>query len=1056
MNRKLHTYLCVLFLLLAVPAISVAQVKISGQVKSQSDGDPIVSATVVEKGTTNGVSTDAKGNFSLTVKGPQSIIQVSYVGMELWEQKVGNRTRFDILLKENLVLEEVVVVGYGTVSKSDLTGAVSSVRARDIVNARTASFNEALAGMAAGVMVASTGGEPGAGVDIKIRGASSVSGGVEPLYVVDGVPFDGGIESSGRLGNSSLNPLALINPADIESMEILKDASATAIYGSRGANGVIIITTKSAKAGKTRVNYSADFGVDLPPAKQIRVLNATEWVEYQAKAFPTYSNKFGDAGQIKYYPDDHNWQKEVMRNAFSQTHNLSVSGGNQKTAFVLSLGYTNRDGIVVNTAMDRTNASLKLDHSVNKWLKVGMTGRYALMNQQGVTSVDGVGSGAGIFQQMLVFRPTNTDVMDIEEDVDGTIQNNPLRNARETVQKTRSSRIQGDAYVQITFLPGLTLKSTFSAYRTDNKSKNYFPSYLAQGRIDNGRISHVATINSKWINENILTYTKRFNKKQALTLTGVFSIEQTNVEGLNTQTKDLALESFEEESLQYGQLLTIPINSLTQQNMISFMARANYSFNAFLFTASIRADGSSKFPAGNKYSYFPSAAVAWKAHEEPFLKRLNIFDQLKLRFSYGRTGNQSIGPYSSLTRYSSFYYSYGTAAGTSGATLAPGISVNTLGNKDLKWETTEQFNAGLDVSVLRGRLNLSADFYYKYTFDLLITQQIPYTSGFASRLANIGDVDNKGIELTINSHNITRKNFSWSTDFNISVNRNKVKSIGGGNRYPVNSPGNYGSNYANIFYVAEGYPIGAIFGYKTDGVYQLSDFNEFYENGEFITDKARQMEIYKQHVNDAGAVLSNNPFTLREGVPDYRSNAAYPGALRLKDGEQVYLGSNEPKFFGGIMNRFSYKNWDLSVFFNFSYGGKIFNANYGVLNGTEGNRNLLKDYYDNRWWPDRQTNKYPIFNDAWGLAQTTDMQVEDASYLKLKDITVGYSLPKKVAAKLGISGARVYLSMRNMFTWTKYSWYDPEYANKNPLYSALEKFSYPMPRTVVAGLAINF
>ena len=1081
MNFKENCKRLLLFslFLLFVSGVS-AQIQVTGVVIDEVDESPLSGVTVMEVGTQKGVITDMDGNYSITVKDENSRLSFTYIGKEAKTVRVGNRRKVDVTMGDQAnELNELVVIGYGSAKKSDLTGSVASMKASAIEESRSASFTSALAGKIAGVMAIQNGGDPGAGINIKIRGASSVSAGTSPLYVIDGVLMENSqseVSGASRMGDTSLDPMALINPNDIASIEVLKDASATAIYGSRGANGVVIITTKSGtKDGSTQLSFSADAGFDLLPQKRTYALSGAEYENYMRLRFPLpadfvpgESTLAGNTA-LGWNPDgtpkitgiNRVWQDEIFRLGVSQNYNISLRGSSKKNTYAFSLGYYDKTGIVKNSDMNRFSYSMKAESTVNNYLKLGMNLSGSVMVNNGIVNATNQ-TQSNIFTQMLIFRPNITD-REIEDSTDaddpGSSWNNPITNLNSVVQRTDARRTQGTAYVIVTPSKHWTLRSTIGGYMTDAKSKNFYPSTSGMGRVDKGRASHGVARTTNLLNENTLTFMKTFNEIHAVNVLGGITFQRTIFDNLTTTTTGLEIESLDEESLKFGANILPPENSYSYYSLMSYLGRINYTLKSrYLFTASFRADGSSKFPKGNKFSYFPSGAFAWKMNEEAFLKNVKEIDQLKLRLSYGRTGNQSINTLAALAMMSKKYYSFNTAQGTTGSPIINmGVIPGTIGSDKLRWETTDQYNVGVDLSLFNSRVNFTADLYYKYTTDLLITEQLPGISGYQSVVRNIGSVVNKGLELNLGTVNMNTKNFTWTSDLNISFNKNRVKNIGSGDRIPITPTAIMQGHFLDVFYVREGYPIGAMFGYKTDGLYQCRDFSDFYDaNGTFISDKAQQKAIYD---NIKG---NNGQFTLREGVVS-RGNAVEPGYLKLKkqgegdvitSDDKVYLGSNEPKFFGGFTNRFSYKNVELSIFLQFSYGNKLFNTNHAMLRGYN-NYNIEQQYYDNMWTIDRQNAPLHIYSDNIGRQTATELQAEDASYLKIKEISFSYRLPKKAMRHLGVKGAKVFVSGINLFTFTKYSWYDPEFSSTNPLTGGLDKYSYPTARTFNAGFSID-
>ncbi len=1073
MKRRLLFSISLTFLLLSQAVSAIAGIKITGRVTDEN-AQPIMGVTVVEKGSNKGTTTDLNGNYAIEVKSNSSVLRFSYLGYKTQHITVEKKTRIDVKMEPDVnEIDDVVVIGYGVVKKADLTGSVASLKMKDFEESNVASFTSALTGRLPGVLAIQNGGAPGAGIDIKVRGASSVSAGTSPLYVIDGIMMDNSsseILGASRKGDEGLDPMATINPDDIESIEVLKDASATAIYGSRGANGVIIITTKSGSesSGGTAVRFSAKFGVDYKPQKRIEVLNGEEYEDYMRFMWPLPTDFVPGETELgenlaKYWNADGTpkrsgvntvWQDEIMKPAWSQDYNVSLSGRAGKTAYYASLGYLDKDGMVKSTNMNRFSYNTKIDTQIKPWLKMGVNLNGSITNNTGIISAH-TQTNSGLFTQMLIFRPNlaSDDFGDetLSDDDPGNPRNNPVNNIKNILQSTNARRTQGSTYLVITPLKGLEIKSTFGGYFTEAKSKNFYSADSGPGRLTDGEVTHGTSRVTNWLNENIVTYNKTFNKKHTLTAMGGITFQKTITDGFSTTGTNIKIDSQKEESLPFSELFN-STSGLYKSQLMSYLGRLNYNYDdRYLLTASIRADGSSKFPKGNKFSYFPSGAVAWRISEEEFLRNAHWLDMLKIRASYGQTGNQSINNLAALATLGKVYYNFNGEVGGS-----PYVDIGTIlsgiGNGSLKWETTTQYDAGIDLNMFGNRVVITADYYYKHTTDLLITEQLAGISGFESVVRNIGSVNNQGVEFTLSTLNIKGKNFQWSSDLNISFNRNRVIDIGSGDRIAVTPDAIMQGHYPDVFYVREGYPIGAMFGYKTDGLYQLSDFEDFYVDGQFITDPAEQKRIYNEIKADG-----TRTFTLREGVEGRGGDVLEPGYLKIlnKSDEKVYLGSAEPKFFGGFSNRFTYKNWELSVFLQFSYGNKLFNVNHGLLH-SRSTFNIERDYYENMWTIDNQSGTMHYYGDGLGREYPTDLQAEDASYLKVKDITLTYSLPRKVLNRIGMKSAKVFVSGKNLFTFTKYTWYDPEYASRNTLTSGLDRYSYPTARTFMFGVSFNF
>lgn len=1043
-----------------------------------TQSEPVIGAAVMEKidgRQGNAAISDSEGRFSLSVSSESPVLEVSSIGFETQLVKVGRQRTITVVLVSDIQqLDGIVVIGYGTSRKSDLTGSVASLRTSQLEDDKSTSLTGLLASKVPGVMVASTGGAPGSMNSVIVRGSSSVSGGTAPLYVVDGVLMGGSndeISAADRIGDEKLDPLSTINPDDIASIEVLKDASATAIYGSRGANGVVIVTTKSGQLNEpAKLTFSYSYSLDARP-KLIDMLSGPEYETYMAertgmnyvlednvevlsKASAMWWN---EDGTVKHRGVDHNWQKEILRPAGTHNANLSIRGGSKSTTYFISLGVLNKTGVVLNSSMDRYSIAAKVNTNVKKWLKAGIDIKGSFVENNGIVSAhDQITSN--VFGQMLIYSPI-LGPEEIWDDLDdGTNpKHNPLSNVTQTVQNNKTNRLQGNMFLDFKITPDLHFKTSVGGYLNNTKTKNYYNSKYGPGYGTNGKITHATSSVTNILNENILTYHKKFKRWHNFNAMAGLTIERTTTDKLSITTTDILMESLKEESLSFGHIIGVPVNSLLETTLLSGLGRINYSYkNKYLLTASLRADGSSIFPEGNKFSYFPSVALAWKASEEKFLRNVPWIDLLKFRLSYGQTGNQRINALSSLALLASRYYCFNSSQGMETPVINSGMLPASIGNELLRWERTAQYNAGIDLNVFQGRLGLTLDAYYKDTRDLLITEQLPGVSGFDSAVRNIGRVSNRGVEFLLTSTNIEKRNFKWTSNLNISFNRNRVEEIGNGDRIAITPDGLVMDSYPDVFYVREGYPLGAMFGFRYDRLYQLSDFKEFYDDwGGFISDPAMQASIYK----------SCKRFTLRDGVIQSGSFDPAPGAIKAKKiadntnpvnaaEDAVYLGSAEPLFFGGFANNFELGNWYMSLNCTFSYGNKLFNAN-GRLLEDRGNTNISRHYYENCWKIDRQDGTEPVYGDQ-SMKMTTDRQVEDASYFKIRNVVIGYNINNSFTRRLGISRLKVYVSADNLATFTKYSWYDPEHLHNNPLTSGLDRFSYPYTRTYIAGAVISF
>ena len=1061
-----HFFLCCLLLVSGM--ITQAQTLIKGTVFDQ-DRNPLTGATVRVKGMNEGSIADLNGDFTVRCKSLPATVEISFIGMA--PKNIVVRSERELPLKVILEemqneIDEVVVIGYGAVRKSDLTGSVASVKGKDINESRMLSFDQAMAGRMAGVNITNTGGEPGAGISIQIRGVGSINSDSDPLYVIDGAPIskDAGTELGNIAVSSAIfNPLASLNPSDIQSIEVLKDASATAIYGSRGANGVVLITTKSGMEGKPRVSFSTYVGVGQV-SKKIDMLEGQDYLDYMAyeREDADYVAKYDSLSNAPF----HNWQDELYKNSITQEYNIGVRGGTKTTKYALSAAYTDQQGLVDNSGFDRFTLRARVDQNIGKSAKVGVNMTYAKMGQDGIPSGGSKDTGADVFQQVLSYRPANVrSNFDENGDLSGdyNLQTNPKDYIAQVKNRLDNMRFTATTYAQYEFIKGLLFKTSYNINTTYTDKNIFYPPTVAAGASTNGRGINTWAKRFNWSWENILTYDVKLNKNHSLNAMVGYTMEAQNGRNFSIEANDYpeAFLGLEGGNVGFGLLTSAPTVSDFRSTLISYLGRINYSYKGkYLLTASIRSDGSSKFPKGSKFAYFPSAAVAWNIHKESFMQPVkNVISDLKLRFSYGRTGNQSIPNYSSQSVYQDVYYTFNEAGGLNPSSImVPGIGVTSIANPKLTWETTEQYNGGIDLSFFRQRLSVSIDAYYKKTFDLLLKRPLDFSTGFATMMFNSGSLENKGIELVINSINFSTKDFTWTTAFNISFNRNKVLNLGKNAQLTFSA----GNVYNEAFILEPGHAVGTMYGYVYDGVYQYKDYKNFYVNNDpaqGMRSSTECQEIYNR------AKAGQEKLELMDGQPKYAGDVPLPGSAKFRDivgddgnvtsEDRTYIGNSEPKFQGGFVNKFNYKGFDLSVFMQFSYGNKMFVTNYFALQGYN-SRNMRKDIYDNAWRPYRESNAWPDYMIDSYKTVPSGLYIEDGSYLKIKDITLGYTLPTQWLGKLGIAGARIYVTGQNLFTFTDFKWYDPEIASSSPITGGMYKFVYPSSRTFITGLSIDF
>ncbi|MCL7764860.1 TonB-dependent receptor [Polaribacter sp. Z014] len=1009
MNLKIKL---VLMLMLFVSAVNYAQesVTVTGSVTSKVDQQPILGANIIIAGTTTGTSTDFDGNYQLKVKSGD-VLQFSYVGFASKSVTFTNQKTINVALDEDAsLLEEIVVVGYGARKKSDITGSVSSVTADELNAFPVLDAAQAMQGRAAGVVVQSNnGGEPGAPISIKIRGNTSIGASSDPLIVVDGF-----IGASMPQAN------------DIKSLEILKDASATAIYGSRGSNGVIMVTTKKGRNGKMVVEFNSTFAVQTT-ANRLDLLNADEFATYQKIIDPLYTQGTADT----------DWQDLIYTTGATQNHQFSFSGGSDKINFYASGNYFKQDGIIVNSGFEKMTFLSNIDAQISDKLKLGMNLFGSRGTKNGVaTQSDGsvtVG-GDDVISLAMRFAPdlgvTDSQGVFTTNSV-GDPVDNPYAVATERQDETKTDNFRINFYGNYDILENLAFKSTFGLSTKNATRGIYQPSSLIiTASNEGGKASLANTRTTNFLNENYLTYKKEIGKGDLTLLAGI-SYQKNVAEYFRAAGNGFISDSFSYYALDKATTLLQPDSYLQEYEIQSQFGRVNYDYDdKYLITATVRRDGASNFAANHKYAIFPSAALGWKVSNENFLKENETISNLKLRASYGITGNPSIPPYGSLAKLSSLY------ASSNGQTVNA-ISTDQAANPDLKWESSYQTNLGVDLGLVNNRIKLSLDYYNIDTKDLILTNAgIPEIFGNTNTasLANLGEINNSGIEIALNTRNISNDNFSWNTDFNLSANKNKViKLVKGADVFNNGAPSylsSSGTTRTNV--LREGEEVGLFYGYDYAGVYQGGALPE----GTAVT---------------AGSVA---------GDPLFRDVEA-DGVINAED--RTIIGNPNADFTFGITNNFSYKNFDLSIFFQGSQGGEIFNMTNVVL--YNGDANTTRDNLNNAWTPTNTDTNIPrIGNNS--NREFSSRFVEDGSYIRLKNIALGYNFPSEVIENLGIDNLRLSVSAQNLLTITDYSGLDPEvnYAgsssgNANQSANTVSGFdfgNYPTVKSVNFSLNIKF
>ncbi len=967
---------------------------ITGTVTDEN-GSPMPGVNVQVEGTSIGTITSVDGKYLLNVPNDNVILVFSFIGYNTQKTSSAGKNIVDIqLYPDTRALEEVVVIGYGTVKKSDLTGSVTSVKKEQISLQAVSNPVLSLSGVTPGLQILQESGQPGATLNVRVRGENSLLGGNNPLYVVDGFPIAGDIST--------------LNPSDIMSVEILKDASATAIYGSRGANGVILITTNKGAIGKTTIAYDGYYGIQQV-SKTIDMLNARELamlanVRAANDGLPPY---FTEA-QIASFGEGTNWQNEIFRLAPIQNHSLSVSGGNNKTTFNVSASYFNQEGIVINSSYDRLQARTSIEHKISQKWKVSLNSNFSNNVFNNVLSQN-TERGLGVLSGALVAAPS-INPRDEEGNYSNVrayafspeISENPVAQALERKQLAKTNSLLSDVSVEGTLVKDLVFRSSVGLEYDVRRGDFYSPSIFQQTALGSAQVTYSEI--SHLVNENLLTYSKTYNINHDFRLMGGITSEINNSQYLSASSTGFLSDILENYSLQAGSSPGTPTSSYTKYSILSYLGRFNYSFmGKYLVTASMRADGSSRFGANNQWGYFPSAALAWRISNEQFLKdRFNFLSNLKLRTSWGKTGNTAVSPYQSLVILSSVQTVFDNSINIG---YAPG---SIMPNPNLKWETTTQIDAGVDAGFFDDRVLLTFDYYYKKTNDLLASVPVILSSGYSTQTTNLGSTENKGFEISIDSR-ITKGSISWNLGANISVNRNKVLQLSGGDIFGDN----LGNALPAMSLVRVGYPIGVFYGYVEDGLT---------EEG-----KIKYLD------------LDNN------------------GTINSLD--RRIIGDPNPDFIFGINSNLTYRNFGLSILINGVQGNDILNYNLSnVANGMYFGENQIKDVWGNYWTQDNPNPnaKYPrisIHTQYLG----SDRYIEDGSYIQLKNIKFSYTFRGGRFETSPFYNSEVYLNVQNLLTITKYSFFSPIINTRGGgISKGIDQWGYPESRAFMVGVRVNF
>ena len=1011
---------------------------------------PLIGVNVVVKGTTTGTTTGSDGNYSIKVGENQTLV-FSYLGYTTVEEVVGKRTAINVKMNEEatqLGAVEIVNIGYGTTTRRDLTGSVAKADLGTMMKANVTNFDQALGGRIAGVVVTTGDGSLGAEANITIRGNNSLTQSNAPLYIIDGFPSEGSFATS-------------INPADIESIDVLKDASATAIYGARGANGVIVINTKRGHEGKPTVNFSASFSMSHI-ANKVDLMDSYEFVRLQEEliaastmesSYYSYSEELGRNLTLDDYRNIKaiDWQDQLYRTAFQQNYNVSLSGGN-KEGLRYNVGFSalDQDGIIIRSNFQRYQGKANFTLPITKKLTLNANANYSRTATNGVnpTTAETTSSSSGwLMYSVWGYRPVTApgqDILDsiIDESVDGSndYRFNPVKTAKNEYRKTLVDYLNSNIALTWKITPELTFKTT-GGYVMNKRRREEFngtETYTGypgspSGKGVNGAIYW--TDQASWTNENTLNYKRRFGRSHNVDLMAGLSLQgqKNTYEGVSAT--QITSEELGIAGIHTGNYQSVPSNYYDWR-MMSMFLRANYNFRyKYYLTFSFRADGSSKFPSDNRWGYFPSVGASWNFNRENLFKNSEWLNNGKLRFSWGLTGNNR-----TQTPYD--FYSQITVTPGSGnsfdyvfdGTRVPGYYFSNMANDKLKWETTEQFNVGIDLGFFEDRLKVTADWYDKVTHDLLLYALLPASSGYEQGMLNIGSIRNRGFEFTLETINIKTRQFQWSTSFNIAFNRNRILGLVD-NQNTLQSSVSWETHFNSQFpYISQvGKPTGMMYGFIYEGTYKPEDFDA---NG-----------------------------NLKSGIPAYKGNKMQPGDLKYRDlngdgkiddYDRTIIGCGQPLHTGGFNNSFNWKNFDLNIFFSWSYGNDILNANRLVFEaGWKSQTNQFASFA-NRWTPENASSNMPRAN-ATGSEEYSSRVIEDGSFLRLKNVSLGYTIPSRQLRKAGISSMRIYVSADNIWTLTDYSGPDPEVSTRNSVLTpGFDWSAYPRAYGFTAGVNITF
>lgn len=1055
----MRSFYITLLTLLFSCGLSAQSFQINGSVRSSSDGEALIGVTIVPLSGEGGTVTDFEGKFALQVEQGQVLV-FNYVGYAEQKITVNGQTQWEVLLEPAAaVLDEVVVIGYGTSRKSDLTGSVASIKSTELEKTTITTLEQGLQGRVAGVHVTQGDAAPGAGISIEIRGTNSILGGNDPLYVIDGIPVTNPAAGQGALGASepnnriisNTNVLATLSPSDIESIEILKDASATAIYGSRGANGVVLVTTKKGQSGRGKVSLNMSYG-SAQVRNKLELLSAAEFMNYQNRAYenaafpvtawpwapdttqnpskvtPSEVLALGDAAAV-------DWQDAVYQVAPIQDIQLGFSGGNANGSYSVMLNYLDQEGVIKGSAFSRGGLRTNLGYQVTDWIRV--SGNLAVTRSQNSlvrTSTNTTQTAGGIVRSVLNYTP----ILPVERTVEGLVQlveqggaderledptyfqlygANPLRYTDEVTEQHNFTRAIGGLNATVSLLKGLSADIRLAANYIDRKNNSYYPRTVSEGFGLNGLAVVSANEFTNLISENLLRYQGQLGNSR-LELMGGFTYEQNRDYWINNEARDFPDDKLGYFALQNG-LSHVPTRTNTATwTLASWLARANFILQEkYLFTGTFRYDGSSKFASNNKWAPFYSFAFAWRASEEPFIKEIEAISNLKVRLSYGESGNQAISPYQSLASINGVTTSFNNQ-------LVPAVVEGRLENNNLRWETTAQFNAGVDLELWGGRLFSTINYYQKETKDLLQQITLAPNTGFTSALVNAGTIENRGFELELGGYPI-RKQLVWQISGNLSFNRNQITDLGEVKEQFANRLGAGNGLTVFPFIQRPGLPIGSVYGYVEDGIFQNEAEVSAYEG---VQGNAAIGQIRYVDLNGDGTI---------------------------SDQDRTIIGDVNPDFIWGISNNFSYKRFDVSFLFQAVAGADIINTLSIRFHNLDGRRNIPRSVYEGAWSGEGSSTQFRQINLNNGNGLFSDRFVEDGSYLRLKNLQIGYTI--NADKWTWIQHARIYFNAINLWTWTNYSGYDPEVSAFNSAaMKGVDLGNYPQSQTFIFGVNLNF